>query len=356
MHLFFDGKNSKAYPVIIELLDLGIRITSSDGSDAINEFWNACDIHPTEFVEKNNLILRFGEDFPYQTLQIQDERLIQKLSSRYNLDKKAKKYNLINRNGWRGYFVGIAIIATFIFCLFKFIIPGVAQYAGQHLPVDVEESIGKHIAQSYLNNFRVDSAKTKALVSFYNKLNYTSDFTIKLYVVDFGEQNAFALPGGTIVVFSGIINAMDDPEQLAALIGHELAHVNKRHSTKLIFRNLSTYLFLSVLLNDVNGITAVLVDNLNTIGSLSYSRDLEMEADLEGLTMMHASGIEKMGMVQLMEQLMSISDGSIIPEFLSTHPISEKRLNYIKDEINEFPKYPLAIIGWEEEWMILSEF
>ena len=76
---------------------------------------------------------------------------------------------------------------------------------------------------------------------------------IKFSVINSETVNAFALPDGNVVVFTGIIDLMDDYDELAGLIGHEVAHVNNRHSMRMMCRNLAGYIFLSAVLSDVNG-------------------------------------------------------------------------------------------------------
>ena len=148
---------------------------------------------------------------------------------------------------------------------------------------------------------------------------------------------------------------MECPEELAALLGHELVHVNYRHGTKSIFRNLANAIILSVLLNDVNGITAVLVDNANSLDKLSFSRHLEKEADEEALEMMFQNHINPYGMVNLLEQLNQLSEGINIPQILSSHPITTQRLSYINKVIEEKSNYNVDEPDWGEEWIVLTE-
>ena len=146
--------------------------------------------------------------------------------------------------------------------------------------------------------------------------------------------NAFALPDGNIVVFTGIIDAVENANELSGLIGHEAAHVNKRHSMKMLCRNLSGYLFISAVFNDVNGITAIIGDNIHSLQSMSYSRTFEKEADIEALEILQQNNIDPKGMLLLFDRLESHSVIEI-PEFLSSHPITKERSNYIKELITK---------------------
>jgi beta-barrel assembly-enhancing protease len=149
-------------------------------------------------------------------------------------------------------------------------------------------------------------------------------------------MNAFALPDGSIVVYTGIIDSMKDYEELAGLIGHEVAHVNHRHSMKMLCRNLSGYLFISAILGDANGVMAVLGENVNTLQSLSFSREFEREADTEGFKIVTSNEVNPKGMSTLFKRLQNEKTISI-PEFLSSHPVTKDRIRHIDEMIKTKP-------------------
>ena len=129
------------------------------------------------------------------------------------------------------------------------------------------------------------------------------------------------------MVFSGIVNGMEHHEQLAALLAHEATHVDERHSMRMMVRQMAGYLFLSMLLGDVNAVVAVLVENADNIRNMSYSRNLETDADQHGMERMAAAGVDPQGMVQLLELLEAETDevpGAL--SFLSSHPLTEDRI------------------------------
>jgi len=152
-------------------------------------------------------------------------------------------------------------------------------------------------------------------------------------VVDSDIVNAFALPDGNIVIYTGLLNRMENYEELAGLIGHEATHVNQRHSLKMLCKNLAGYIFISTLLNDVNGIMAVIVDNAHNLNILSYSRNYEREADREGTDLMIQNSINPYGMIKLFERLEEDSKLTI-PELISSHPITDERIQYIQAHIS----------------------
>jgi beta-barrel assembly-enhancing protease len=141
--------------------------------------------------------------------------------------------------------------------------------------------------------------------------------------------NAFALPGGHVVIYDGILKRMKEPDELAALLSHEVAHIQYKHSLKGISRNLAGYMFIALLFNDINGISTVLIENANTLNNLHYSRSLETEADLKALKTLERNNIDQHGMVRLFETLNTKSDLSYL-KILSTHPLTAERIKYTK--------------------------
>ncbi len=145
--------------------------------------------------------------------------------------------------------------------------------------------------------------ETRLVNKFYKEMGVSSPYPIKVTVVDFDQTNAFAVPGGHIVVYSGLLKRMKQPEELAALLAHESSHVNLRHTTRSLMQSLGTFTAVSLIFGDVTGIGAVLVENASQLKSLEYSRSLEKEADLNGLSMLKNQHIPGNGFVLLFKTL-----------------------------------------------------
>lgn len=321
--LYFDGVSSGSTVVTVVLNQHQLVIQTEYES----EIWQIAEIHPVEFVDKDLLVLKYGSQFPYETIEIKDQELIQVLLTRYGLGKKSKKYNLVLNHGVKGVLIAALILATVILGSYFYVIPSVAETAAGHLPRNLEEKLGEAVYTSFTQFDEIDTYKSEQVTEFYNALGFDSEFDVRITVVDSDTKNAFALPGGHVVVYSGILDDMESPEELAALISHELTHVNQHHSTKSIFRSLGNSLLLSILLNDVNGMTAVLASGANTLQQLSYGRSLEKEADQMGMEMMLQNNINPAGMARLMERLQDAHNHDFdIPEFLHSHPLTENRI------------------------------
>lgn len=175
-----------------------------------------------------------------------------------------------------------------------------------------------------------------------NLLEFENKEELSFNVVKSSTINAFCLPNGTIVIYTGILDVLDNENELIGLLGHEIAHYKNRHSVKALCKSVSSYLFLALLTNDMASVTGVLAENTHTIQQLSFSRKYEEEADEDGLQFVLKNNADPEGMATLFEKLSEESKYHI-PEILSTHPNSLERALKIRqsiqgDEKQEFNK------------------
>lgn len=154
------------------------------------------------------------------------------------------------------------------------------------------------------------------------------------------SPNAFALPGGRIGVHSGLLQVAETPAQLAAVMGHEVAHVLANHGNERLTQQLGIKaVFLVVgLLGEGEFGNQQLMQALG-IGaqlgiSLPFSRTHEEEADLMGLEIMARAGFDPQQSVALWQN-MAATGGGQPPEFLSTHPAHESRIRALQQGLEE---------------------
>jgi predicted Zn-dependent protease len=165
-------------------------------------------------------------------------------------------------------------------------------------------------------------------------------------LVESKEVNAWCMPGGKVVVYTGILPVAKDENGLAVVMGHEIAHAVAKHGNERMSQGLLTELggvALSVALRDKPQQTQRLFMNAFGVGAqvgvlLPFSRTHESEADHLGLIFMAMAGYDPHGAVTFWER-MAQQGGSKPPEFLSTHPSDQTRINKIKAELPEALKY-----------------
>ncbi|MBK8952216.1 MAG: M48 family metallopeptidase [Chitinophagaceae bacterium] len=173
------------------------------------------------------------------------------------------------------------------------------------------------------------------LNEFFKQMNVPSAYNIRITVVNDNVVNAFALPGGRIVVYSALLKQIQTCPELAALLSHEFTHINNKHSTKSIFRRLGSKVFIGLLFGRFGSVSSVLISHADDLKSLTYSRKLEKEADTEGLAIITQRKIDPAGFISLFTHLKESAPADMLPEFLASHPDIDKRIAYIKEASKE---------------------
>jgi predicted Zn-dependent protease len=169
-----------------------------------------------------------------------------------------------------------------------------------------------------------------------------NDIEWELAVFDSESVNAFAMPGGKIGVFTGILEVAENQHQLAAVIGHEIAHVTARHSNERASRasltNVGIDVVAIILGGGSRGATYTAQQALGAGAafgiSLPHTRGQESEADIIGLEYMAKAGFDPRESVTLWQRMDASTDKKPA-EFVSTHPSSESRIEAL---VSQWPK------------------
>lgn len=151
----------------------------------------------------------------------------------------------------------------------------------------------------------------------------------QVHVLNSKEINAWCMPGGKIAVYSGLINSLNTTDaELAAVIGHEIAHALREHSREQVSQQMTANIGLSVLAAVTGSqATADLGSALTDVMfTLPNSRTHEIEADRMGVELAARAGYDPYAAVTLWEKMSAASGGSGQPEFLSTHPAASTRI------------------------------
>lgn len=166
---------------------------------------------------------------------------------------------------------------------------------------------------------RGDKASTQHLTAF----NW------EILVVDDPIVNAFCLPGGKIMVFTGLLNAFPSDAEIATVIAHEVGHAVARHAAEGMTSNL-WFAILQIILLQFIGMPDVVHAMSNLLLKLPFSRRMEVEADYIGLLLMASAGYDPRVASSVYEKLGKLSGDSVIKNYLSTHPSGKKRAELLK--------------------------
>ena len=224
-------------------------------------------------------------------------------------------------------------------------------FAGNLTKEDKEEMrIGNIMYQKVLQHVKIsrDIPKKNAITRVGQKIakatgkNYDWKFTL----VENKQINAFCLPGGKVIVFTGLFKVIENDDQLATVLGHEIAHALLRHGTTQAKLNIllslpraaAKEMFGDLVPKELHPILDTVYEAGKEITVMRpYSRENELEADKLGIRLMYKAGYNPNEAIKLWHNMKNANKAHI-PEFLSTHPDVDDRVSVIKAEIQKLKK------------------
>ncbi|TWU01609.1 M48 family metallopeptidase [Neorhodopirellula pilleata] len=339
----------------VELRPAGVFARAPDGQEFLIPY-RECQVEIGGFSGK--MVFCRGRDRNI-TIFCEDPRFVRSLSlaSSGILDEQLqiglRKQRGENRRQWvigTGLLVGIVMACVVGY----FAIRAGATAAVMALPISVDEKIGSAaMASMDLGGPRVtDDVVVEAMQSMVDRMApeaAINGLDFRVSVVQSDVVNAFALPGGSMVVYTGLIENAERPEQVAAVLAHEMSHATLRHGLQRVARSMGIWAGVSMLIGDVGGLIGAGADLFQMATINSYSREQETEADREGVRMLHASGIDPTGMGEFFALLQHEHDE--VPEifsWISTHPDHAARIASVENMIAGLPEqnYEPLDVDW----------
>lgn len=242
----------------------------------------------------------------------------------------------------------LVLFPFFLLCVFWIYADDVSKWAADRISVEQKVRLGDLAYEQLRPSLKLveGGAANDAVQRIGVRLTAGGDiFRYRFHLADDARVNAFALPGGHVVVFSGLIRATDSPEELAGVMAHEIAHVELRHTVRNMIHALGWRAVLSVALGDFAG--GIWGGMARELGDLSYSRSMELEADMEGVRLLRRTGVSADGMLRFYERM---GQGEQAPPALfSTHPTGLERMTALRAAIagqTNYPSQPLDIDWW----------
>jgi Zn-dependent protease with chaperone function len=322
---YYDGKSAKSRPCLITLEADGLLIAFKDDLGPADTFWHRDGIHPAEFNDTKHTKLQFGP-YPRETVEVDGRAFFDALDASYpSAPFTVPVHGFLSRFGWRGLVSGVAVAIAIMASAYLWVIPNFADSLAQQMPRAAEHKLGAQLAQTELFG-KVDATRTAALEGFVRHLKLDESVPLKARVIDSDVLNAYASMGGYLSFHSALLDSLTRPEQLAGLVAHEFAHVKHRHSLRALYRASANYIVLGALFGDASGMSGIILQQAESVGSLAFNRDQEAEADATAHAILDERGLDRKGMAELFEVLKRESAGAAIPEWLSTHPDLDARI------------------------------
>lgn len=229
------------------------------------------------------------------------------------------------------------------------------EWAVGRIPVEWERQLGESAYRDFLAQQSVvkEGPAVAAVDEITRRLTDkipNNPYRFEVSVVKSDVVNAFALPGGYVVVFTGLLQKAESGEEVAGVLSHELNHVLQRHGLERIVKQLGLIAVVTIILGNHEGLVGLMKQLGVELLTLKFGRAQETEADVTGLRLLHRAKIDPDGMIRFFERLSEREQGRV--EILSTHPMSEGRAARLKAEIAALPKQLPEPFGFD--WAVVQ--
>jgi Zn-dependent protease with chaperone function len=332
--VYFDGRLSTRRSVRVVLASSALQI--EDGAGSLIEDW------PYDQIESLNApenVLRLGRrhNVRLERLEITDDALAAAIDSHaLQLDRSGRlhKRQQLAVMIW-------SLLATASLVIIAWMgVPALATRVTPYVPVAVERRIGTAVdaqIRATLDTRHAGAAfecapgssdkppARAALVKLVGKLENAASLAVPLSVtvVHRPESNAFAIPGGHIFVFEGLIDQSSTPDELAGVLAHEIGHVAHRDGTRAVLQQAGLSFLFGMLLGDFVGGGAVIVA-ARTVLQSSYSREQEAAADAYGVALMSKAGGDPRALGTLLGKIGGATEPGM--KILRDHPDTKARM------------------------------
>ena len=279
---FFDGDSAKSFPVTLQISFSGVKISGDD----VNEFWDMNQIRDLDDQARDVGIVLENLSNLTARLIIPDAAAAKFLRAQPNVLKKRQISNKMKR---RLVIWGAGAVAS-VWLIMAVILPAMANSLAKYIPLEREVALGEFSLRQIQWFVGGDDEKDItckgeqgliALDKMVARLNghIENPYDLKVQVFRSDMINAFAVPGGQVVLFNGLLKAADTPEEVAGVLGHEIGHVINRDPTRLSLRTAGSAGILSMVFGDFAGGFAALALAESLI-SASYAQEAETNADV----------------------------------------------------------------------------
>ena len=344
---FGDGLPGTGTPCHAMLTSEGLRITPLEGTPLVEESVAYADLSVAAGgLDHDQLVLSWSIGTSTRTLYLKDPALIVEFRRMappeltVSLERAAEHVRRArhrHRLLWGsavGLVMGLALLLWFGSDL-------IVEWAVARIPVEWEQKLGESVyhdalsKETVLKEGRAVEAVQEMTQRLTDKIPH-NPYRFQVSVVSSPTVNAFALPGGYVVVYTGLIKKAESGEEVAGVLSHELNHVLERHGLERMVKTVGLAAVVSILVGDQQGLIGLAKELGLNLVTLKFGREQETEADITGLRLLSDSHIAPEGMIGFFERLSEKDKGRV--ELFSTHPMSAARADRLKAELAALPK------------------
>ncbi|HLO76138.1 MAG TPA: M48 family metallopeptidase [Magnetospirillum sp.] len=334
---FNDGHTAASRKVQVAVGLDGLRIRGEDG--LLVAFWHAADLRAEQVARGSaELRLRCAADEGARLTVEHGEAILPLLP-------EPKRQHL----PWLRICATLATTVLLIMAVWKGV-PSGSRWISAMVPPEWEQKWGDSLANSMEKETRRcnQPAGEAALRLLTERLSAGMDPSLRprrVVVIKQSDQNAFALPGGTVLVLSGLVDKAEGPGELAGVLAHEFTHLRLRHPTAAMIRATGVGFVVTLVTGDTSGLMAT---GATMALAGAYSREDETDADMGAVTLLTKAGLDAHGLAAFFIRI--AGESSRIPAWLSTHPDSMARAKAV--EAASLPSGPPAMTP--DQWQAVK--
>jgi Zn-dependent protease with chaperone function len=334
---FNDGKTAARHRVAVRLDAVGLHLTSSDGT--VERHWPFEKLRVVEAPRPGTPLrltcetdadarLRLSDPVNISALRQQAPQLFQSGLARPNVRRNAAIIVLV-----------LALLALFLWQG----LPRLSAPLARLIPLAWEQDIGLAFRTRLLAGAKIcDGGAGAAVLSRLTgrlSAGLASAPALTVVVADLGMVNAFALPGGHIVIFRGLLAKTASADEVAAVLAHEIGHVAQRHPTQMALRVMGIGMLADLLTGDGSTLTELASEIGGTLLLLSYSRDMERQADEFGQDLLRRAHLSTYAMADFYARLRGArktAETNSLTDYFSSHPpLGERIAATVKDDAGQ---------------------
>lgn len=339
---FFDGKKPVSVPVSWEIRDEKLIIYVENTGTRLPS-WSL--EHLMQDLDQNTAYVLINKDTG-ERLEIESghESLPVNLTKSKPVEFRPKLFGII--------LVGIVLL---FFGFWKGL-PYSSKFLASFISEAHEQKISSSLKMDSIEGIEIckpgpeSEAALKKMVARLYPLNKNESITdIRVEIVKGNVENAFTFPGGRIVIFNKLIENSGSPEELAGILAHEIGHVKERHILQKIINVLSFTALFQFIGGDFSSAFALDPSTILSLGSLTFDRGMEREADKHAFDRLKKAKVSTQGLASFFKRTSQLSGKLAL---LTTHPGSEERTRLFqeKDDPKVFP------VLSQKEWLDLKNY
>ncbi len=344
---FGDGLPAAGAPCVVELSADGLRVSAVGDALLVEQVVAFADMMvEAGGLDHDQLVVSWGTGSSARTLYLKDPALIiafrrvapaeltAPLERAAGQVRRARHGHRLLWGSILGVLLGLGLLLWFGTDL-------IVEWAVARIPIEWEQKLGETVYQDFLSKETVlkEGPAVSAVQEMTQRLTDKipdNPYKFQISVVQSPVVNAFALPGGYVVVFTGLMTKAESGEEVAGVLSHELNHVLQRHGMERLVKMFGLAAVVGILLGDQQGLTGLAKQVGMELVTLKFGRAQETEADVTGIRLLSDARIAPDGMIRFFERLSEKDKARV--EVFSTHPMSAGRAERLKAELAALPK------------------